>query len=228
MTPPNTTPDMPESPESQASQAFSLEIASPCSALWSEMTGDDRSRFCQSCQLTVHNLSAMTTDDAQALLTKAQEADKRVCVRFYQREDGTVMTQDCSVGVELSLRQRVAQRVSHTTRWLRWAAGLAIGVALGSMSVSSALAESKMPPLMGAVAMPQGVPPPIELPDKPIELKGDVAPPKKQTEIRGEAPLKPTKKPCDIKKNPSKPTHTMGKVKNPPLMGKPAPPPPKP
>ena len=236
-------------PERTDLTGIKLEIASPCPALWSEMTGDDRSRFCQSCQLTVHNLSAMTTDEAQALLDTASDEGSRVCVRFYKREDGTVLTQDCPVGVELSLRQRlkheIKQRAKHTASWIRWAAGLAIGVALGSMSISAAWAESKTPPMMGAVAVPMGAPPPQPNPQPP--LQGDVAVPPKQTphkntDIRGrvnpnqveqgEAPVKSTKnKPCDIK--PIKPTHTMGKVKatpkqNPPLMGKPAPPPPKP
>ena len=237
MTPPESTPDMPESTNSQP---FSLDIASPCPALWSEMAGDDRSRFCQSCQLTVHNLSAMTNDEAQSLLATANDEGSRVCVRFYQREDGTVLTQDCPVGVELSLKQRLAQRAKHTATWIRWAAGLAIGVCLGSMSIASAMAESKSPPLMGAVAVPMGAPP-------PVEIKGDVADPPKEpvkkptpqkNDVRGrvsphyvrqgEAPMKPNKnKPCDIKQIKPQTNHTIGKVKNPPLMGKPAPPPPK-
>src|SRR4051812_43681240 len=34
----------------------SLTVASPCSANWAEMTGDDRSRFCGKCEKNVYNL----------------------------------------------------------------------------------------------------------------------------------------------------------------------------
>src|SRR5262245_30602687 len=36
-----------------------LRIASPCSADWDEMTGDDRVRFCGRCRKNVYNLSEM-------------------------------------------------------------------------------------------------------------------------------------------------------------------------
>lgn len=59
------------------------------------MEGDDRVRFCPECELNVYNLSAMTEEQALALV---QEREGRLCVRFYQREDGTVLTSDCPVG----------------------------------------------------------------------------------------------------------------------------------
>lgn len=34
-----------------------IHIASPCSADWSEMYGDNRKRFCGDCKLNVYNLS---------------------------------------------------------------------------------------------------------------------------------------------------------------------------
>jgi hypothetical protein len=37
-----------------------LRIASPCSANWDEMVGDNRQRFCGDCKLNVYNLSGMT------------------------------------------------------------------------------------------------------------------------------------------------------------------------
>lgn len=72
-----------------------LKIASPCSQDWNEMIGDDRTRYCGACKLNVHNLSGMTRDEAENLLTNSSG---RLCVRFYQRADGTVLTQDCPVG----------------------------------------------------------------------------------------------------------------------------------
>ncbi len=72
-----------------------IKIASPCSADWNEMIGDQSKRFCGSCQLNVYNLSGMTRDEAEKLLIKAEG---RLCVRFYKRADGTVLTKDCPVG----------------------------------------------------------------------------------------------------------------------------------
>ncbi len=72
-----------------------IKIASPCSADWNAMYGDDRKRFCGDCKLSVYNLSGMTRDEAETLVTNAEG---RLCVRYYQRADGTVITADCPVG----------------------------------------------------------------------------------------------------------------------------------
>ncbi len=73
-----------------------LRIASPCHEPWSAMSGDDRERFCDRCELQVHNLSGMTRDDATRVVA---EAEGRLCVRFHRRADGSVLTQDCPVGL---------------------------------------------------------------------------------------------------------------------------------
>jgi hypothetical protein len=72
-----------------------IKIASPCSAEWNEMYGDNRKRFCGDCKLNVYNLSGMTRDEAENLI---QIAEGRLCVRYYMRPDGTVITADCPVG----------------------------------------------------------------------------------------------------------------------------------
>ena len=72
-----------------------IRIASPCSADWNEMYGDNRKRFCGDCKLNVYNLSGMTRDAAETLV---MNAEGRLCVRFYKRADGSVITQDCPVG----------------------------------------------------------------------------------------------------------------------------------
>ena len=81
-----------------------ITIASPCTADWSQMTGDERVRFCGLCQLNVYNLSAMNRTEAEALM---QEKEGRVCVRFYRRADGTLLTQDCPVGLKARYQKRV-------------------------------------------------------------------------------------------------------------------------
>lgn len=74
-----------------------LKIASPCPASWDDMEGDDRVRFCPECELNVYNIASMTEAEAVELIA---EREGRVCVRLYQREDGTVLTRDCPVGAE--------------------------------------------------------------------------------------------------------------------------------
>src|SRR5262245_16139304 len=72
-----------------------LRIASPCSQSWEEMSGDERVRFCGACRKNVYDLSSLTREQAEALVL-AREG--QVCVRFYRRADGTVLTADCAVG----------------------------------------------------------------------------------------------------------------------------------
>ena len=59
------------------------------------MYGDDRKRFCGDCKLNVYNLSGMSREEAEALI---MNAEGRLCVRFYKRRDGSVITGDCPVG----------------------------------------------------------------------------------------------------------------------------------
>ncbi len=80
-----------------------LKVAAPCSADWSKMTGDDRVRACADCQQHVYNISAMTRDEAEALIV---EREGRLCVRYFQRADGTILTRDCAVGVARRRRRR--------------------------------------------------------------------------------------------------------------------------
>lgn len=72
-----------------------LKVASPCPANWDQMVGDNRKRFCGECQLNVYNLSDMNKTEAENFI---MNSEGRVCVRFYSRVDGTVITQDCPVG----------------------------------------------------------------------------------------------------------------------------------
>lgn len=82
-----------------------IKIASPCRADWNEMIGDERKRFCSDCKLNVYNLSAMTRKEAENLLINSEG---RLCVRFYRRADGTILTQNCPVGWA-KVKQRVLQ-----------------------------------------------------------------------------------------------------------------------
>ncbi|MCA1594161.1 MAG: hypothetical protein LC754_16355 [Acidobacteria bacterium] len=82
-----------------------VRVAAPCAADWERMNGDERVRFCGQCQLNVYNLSGMTKAEAEALITNAEG---RLCVRFYRRADGTILTNNCPVGLR-ALKRRVSR-----------------------------------------------------------------------------------------------------------------------
>lgn len=81
-----------------------LRVAAPCTADWNQMTGDDRARHCGDCQKNVYNLSGMTRDEAEALVI---EKNGDLCVRYYQRHDGTILLADCTVGIKRRRRRRL-------------------------------------------------------------------------------------------------------------------------
>lgn len=81
------------------------EIASPCDQNWADMSGDDKCRFCSLCEKSVYNLSSMTSDEVTALIT----GDETVCTRVFKRPDGTVLTEDCPVGLK-QVRKHLRQK----------------------------------------------------------------------------------------------------------------------
>jgi hypothetical protein len=82
-----------------------VTVAAPCSADWDAMLGDERTRFCGQCNLSVYNLSGMTRSEAKSLLSRNEG---RLCVRFYRRADGTIITKNCPVGL-LAIKRRVSR-----------------------------------------------------------------------------------------------------------------------
>ena len=74
-----------------------LYVASPCSVKWEEMHGDDRIRTCDACAKNVYNISNMAKVEAEELLRSKQTS---MCVQFYRRHDGTIITDDCPVGLK--------------------------------------------------------------------------------------------------------------------------------
>ncbi len=57
---------------------------------WDEMHGDSRTRFCEDCQLHVHNLSALSQRGVARVLARAEH--ERVCITYTRRADGTLVT----------------------------------------------------------------------------------------------------------------------------------------
>ena len=81
-----------------------VRVAAPCESDWDQMIGDERVRFCGPCSLNVYNLSSMTRSDAEALIARTEG---KLCVRFYRRRDGSIITKDCPVGLR-AIRRRVS------------------------------------------------------------------------------------------------------------------------
>lgn len=144
-----------------------LSVAAPCHAAWESMEGDERQRHCAQCDKTVYNLSALPRDEAEAFMAARLAGD--VCVRFYQRADGTVLTADCPVGVRRRRVRRVvaavvgtgAMAVAGAMSLVQGKPGLDVGrvgvegstlqgdrgeVTMGEMTVAPSLHDEPAPP----------------------------------------------------------------------------------
>jgi len=134
------------------------------------MDGDDQVRFCRECSRNVYNLSEMTQDEAQRIVA---EREGRLCVRFYQRRDGTVLTSDCPVG-----RRRTFLRTSAGTAFA--VAGIAVGLTASSgcgpvEDGEALMGEAEPNVLMGSLAEPPAeTPKPHESGDPEDWIMGDV------------------------------------------------------
>lgn len=93
------------------SRLDSVRVAAPCPANWDSMYGNERVRFCDQCQLNVYNLSDMSEAEAERLIG---QAEGRLCVRYYKRRDGSIITQNCPVGLRAIKRRlsRIATAVA--------------------------------------------------------------------------------------------------------------------
>ena len=80
-----------------------VRVAAPCPANWNEMVGGERVRYCRACEKNVYNLSEMTRKDAEELL---ETHEGRLCIRYYQRADGKIITQNCPAGLRAQRRSR--------------------------------------------------------------------------------------------------------------------------
>ncbi len=102
---------------------YNLTIPSPCSADWNSMIGNNQVRFCEHCQLNVHDLSQLTRSQAERLIARA---NGRVCVRYHTDDKGRPITLPVSQKLH-----RIGRRVSR----------IAAGAFTATLSVSSAVAQ---------------------------------------------------------------------------------------
>jgi hypothetical protein len=132
-----------------------VRVAAPCPADWEKMVGDERVRYCGQCSLHVYNLSGMTKREAEGLVANAEG---RLCVRYYRRTDGSILTRNCPVGLR-ALKRRVTRIAGAAlSAVLGFFAGLGLNFGVGSATtMRHTMGEMAVPQehLMGVMAQPK-------------------------------------------------------------------------
>jgi hypothetical protein len=156
-----------------------VRVASPCHADWKGMIGDDRSRHCLECDRRVYDLSALTAEQALALI---REKESDLCIRLYRRTDGRILTADCPVGLRAKL-MHAGRRVG-AGAWLLVcvACGLLACVVYGLTQghvrgLAGQIVPAAEPPLMGKIdCRPQQQEEPNPPQNDPRPQRGDKEP----------------------------------------------------
>jgi hypothetical protein len=153
-----------------------VRVASPCNADWEEMIGNDRARFCGQCNLNVYNLSSMTKAEAEQLIGSTEG---RLCVRYFSRADGSILTDNCPVGL-----RAVRRRMSYVVRAISSAA-LSFLAGVGFYGIKSSLTVRDE--YLGGSMMGQPVmigEPVIDVPSPPVAAPD---PPPEESYVLGQA-----------------------------------------
>lgn len=138
------------------STSLPVQLDLPCQVPWDQMAGDERVRFCTQCNLNVHNLSAMTEDEAAVFLAMR---GGRVCVAYERRADGGA--------VFAGARSLPVIQYATPTRRRRWLVPAAIAGAIATAGAAAALkpTATKVATAAGGgggtgVMVPGGIAPP--------------------------------------------------------------------
>jgi hypothetical protein len=117
-----------------------ISVAEPCHVDWNEMKGNSAARFCEHCQKTVHDLSAMPREQAEKLVCQSAGS---LCIRITKGPDGVVQT--------LDYRGLAGPR---RWTWRAWTL-VALAVALMAGVVNAAIFGRRvMPPAPVAATLP--------------------------------------------------------------------------
>lgn len=150
---------------------FEHHIPVPCPADWNEMTGDDRSRHCESCQKSVHHLSSLTQAEAEALLDERRP--EGLCVRVAFDVQGLPQFRPREVEPTAPRRQQLG------VRRLLDQAGAVVAL-IATLTGSRALAQPHDPPAIAGglpPLEPQPEPkPPVVTPPVVPEGSGELPP----------------------------------------------------
>ncbi len=152
-------------------------VAAPCPADWDGMIGGDRVRFCSQCQLNVYNLSTMSKFEAESLIARTEG---RLCVRFYRRRDGSILTDNCPVGLRALRRRALRIKTAVASSVLGFLAGVGSNGAVNR--VGSYLLDRTGPPFhratLGIVARPRVQEPGTEM-GKFLPIRSPISKPRK-------------------------------------------------
>jgi hypothetical protein len=110
-------------------------IASPCSANWDEMPGDEKMRLCGQCNKHVLNAIEMTDEEVLQAFARIA-AGQRVCMQLYRRADGTFLTKDCPVGFK-KLQAQARKAISRVAAVIAGGLSLLLSLAAGTQSASA-------------------------------------------------------------------------------------------
>jgi hypothetical protein len=158
-----------------------VHIPEPCHADWSAMVGDERTRFCDACGKHVHDLSARSRREGEALL--AEHTGGRLCVQMTLDYQGRPVTRD-------------GPRAWPVVRWVWPAASAAVALTLALLGcrkqeasvvaggirapttqtqLAGAIAPSVM--LMGDIDIPSTTQPSTQPATHPAVLRGKIVAP---------------------------------------------------
>lgn len=156
-----------------------VRVAAPCPADWEKIVGDERVRYCGQCSLHVYNLSGMTKSEAEGLVANAEG---RLCIRYYARADGSVLTRNCPVGLR-ALKQRVSRIASATlSAVIGFFAGLGLNFGLTPTPTHRVMGEMAAPVRLKRATPYQPPPPPlpviVDVPYGPVVQGSMAAPPR--------------------------------------------------
>jgi len=140
-----------------------VRVSAPCRADWTRMRGNERVRFCDGCSMNVYNLSNMTKKDAESLI---MSTEGRLCVRYYHRGDGTILTDNCPVGLRALKRRLSGFTRAVVSSVLSFFAGVAVLAGLETAQHSLDAAPEASLDLISPVPLTTDEPP-EELPPAP-------------------------------------------------------------
>jgi hypothetical protein len=105
---------------------FAPRIDKPCSKNWNDLQGEGACRYCDQCQLHVHNLSVLPSAEQHRLLSSRTG---EICIAYETQPDQVPIAAN---------RWLLLQRFSLPLKWARTAACLTVSVIMGSCSTTRA------------------------------------------------------------------------------------------
>jgi hypothetical protein len=152
------------------------------------MSGNERVRFCDHCSMNVYNLSNMTKKDAESLVLNTEG---RLCVRYYTRADGTILTGNCPVGLRALKRRVSGLSRAFVSSVLSFFAGMAVLAGLETAQNSLDAATEASLDLISPVPLPIFEPQESHPAPQDFTIMGDIALEPRATWANGRMEFRP-------------------------------------